>query len=878
MSISEFCIDSIDETKLKSLSVDYNFELPSNNNLCNLLCNLFYLKLYLELLSSGASIPPDAKTFTDQIWKQVIQNNSKRKGNLPKKRESFIINMALSLLKYETYVYKAQASDDEEVIELLEDQGIITPYNDAPALWVFNHDVYEEIVINHIFDEKYDENQDIQQITEIINESLRSRKMYRIWLERKLRDPDSNLFSSLANALTKTEILQSWKDETIIALMNSENDEAFRIMVALFSANDFELFTRAVFLLNTACKCIVRNEKYFKLVKTYKISTYRFTEPSGKVWHTVFNYISKHITSIPWNKKNLGIVIEAMKSWVINNPSGETTSIVGHIVLFLKNKIWQDSEYKYVLHDDSIYKSINNIILLSAIEIQDELATLVDSIINNKSFSHQDKYYVFLTQSLSSIYECGKVCAAIPEKLLQLAWAYWLYKDDNDHFSSMELESYFGLNDHLLSEYYPASAYQTPMLALLKEEPMKSINFIIDFTNNAATSYKESDLNKNYNECSEIQIVLSDKEHISQICSDRLWKMYRGTHVAPDLLESVLMALEEYILLYIEKQTEKDAIALCLYLLRKSNNVAITAVVLSAVIAYPDKLFNIACILLRTKDLFLLDRSRFLCEHGADFFKGFSPQYKLFDEERIRSNNNEFRKKTFEDIILQYQVNSDNLSDEDFKNRLEKLYTAIENASTDIDKWHPIHQACLYRIDLRKYKKDGEPIVEGKQISIPMKAEMPKQVVEYFKNSRKENSAELDNTEIMLWASLRYKNDEKYRNYKKYEDNPILAFDYVKTLSETEKDDLPLMSIDTIVFTIAILLRDFSSMLKCNQYEYCKNAIIGLGFELIKSNSRLLYNNELKKTIITEISNLTADNSNIVEWTPVSKFLKSKSA
>ncbi len=865
--IDEFYIDSIDEEKLKALSADYAFELPSNNNLCKLLCNLFYLKLYLELLSSGASLPPDSKAFTEQIWKQVIQNNRQRQGNLPIRRESFIIDMASSLLINETYIYKAHASDDNEVITLLEEQGVITPYNDDPGLWVFNHDVYEEIVINHIFDEKYNDSQDIQKIIEIFNDSLRSRKMYRIWLETKLREPDGDLLSVLTNALSNSMLSHYWKDETIIALMNSENNEAFQIMEALFSANDYELFTRSVFLLNTTCKRIIRNQNYLKLIESYKISTYRFTEPSGKAWYTIFNYISKHITSIPWNNQNLCIVIETMESWVRSNPKGETTSIVGHIALSLKDKLWQDSERKFGLYDDSTYKSINTIILFSAIEIKEELAALVDNIISNKSFSHRDKDYVFLTQSLSNIYECGKVYAAIPKKSLQLAWEYWLYKDDNNRFCSPELESYFGLNDHLQFEYYPPSAYQTPIRALLQVEPMKTIDFIIDLTNYVATTYKESALNENDSECDEVQIILNEKEKISQICSDRLWKIHRGTGVSTHLLESILMAFEEYVLLYVEKFTKEDATALCLYLLRKSNNVAITALVMSTVIAYPDKLFDIACILLKSKELFFFDRSRFLSEHEANMFRGLNPRHKRFDEERKISNNKEFRKKTFEDIILQYQVFSGDLPEEEFMNRRGRLYSAIDNASTDIDKWHPIHRACFYRIDLRKYKQAGEPIVDGKQISIPMKVDMPQQVIEYAQKSNAEYAAKLGTTDLLLWASYRYKNDEKYKNYSKYEDSPISAYEEAKALIESDKNDLPLMSIDMITFSIAVLLRDYSGTLDSDQYIYCKNTILELGFGLLQNSSNALFHHDVKAVIMSEISNMVNQSDNDVEWT-----------
>lgn len=865
--IDEFCIENIDSEKLMALSGNYDFELPSNKKVCGILCNLFYLKLYLELLSAGTTVPSDTKVFTEQIWKQFIRNDRQRQRNLPIRREEFIENMASTLLNNEAYCYKAQASDDGEVLSLLEEQGIIIPYDDTPGLWVFSHDVYEEIVVNHIFEEKYNESYDLQEITNIFANSLRSRKMYRIWLETKLKDADSNLLSTLTDSLVNPEYQQLWKDETIIALMNSEDAEAFSIMESLFSANTYELFTRSVFLLNTACKCVVRNNNYIKLIKSQRISIYRFTEPTGKAWNTIFSYISKHIDLIPWNNQNISIVVEAMGSWVRSNPTGETTRIVGNIALSLKDKLWQKSERKYGLYDDSTYKSINTIILLAAIELKDELAALVDNTISNKLFSHRDKDYVFITQSLSNIYECGKVYAAIPEKLLQLAWAYWLYKDKKDHFSFIAMELHFGFNDHLQSIYSPSSAYQTPIRALLQVDTMNTINFIINLTNNVVTYYKDSDLNKRYSECYDIQIILNDKEIIPQICSDRLWKAYRGTGVTPHLLDSVLMALEDYVLSYVEKLTKEEATALCLYLLRKSHNVLITAVVMSAVLAYPDKLFDISCVLLRTKELFYLDKSRFLNEHKANMFRGLNPRHKRFDEERKISNNKEFRKKTFEDIILQYQVNSGDLSEDEFKKRLDKLYATIDKATVDIDKWHPTYQAFYYRIDWRKYKQAGEPIVEGNQLSIPMKADMPPKVIEYAEKSSGEYASKLGDTELLLWASSRYKHDEKYKIYSKYEDNPISAYEAAKTLIESDKEELPLLSIDMITYTIAVLLRDFSGTLDTDQYDYCKNAILELGFGLLQNSSNALFNHDVKAVIMSEISNMVDQSENDVEWT-----------
>ena len=62
--------------------------------------------------------------------------------------------------------------------------------------------------------------------------------------------------------------------------------------------------------------------------------------------------------------------------------------------------------------------------------------------------------------------------------------------------------------------------------------------------NHCANLYKKSSLNADDDDCQEILIKISKNETLNQICSERLWKIYRGSSVASDLLESILMALE----------------------------------------------------------------------------------------------------------------------------------------------------------------------------------------------------------------------------------------------------------------------------------------------------------------------------------------------
>lgn len=43
------------------------------------------------------------------------------------------------------------------------------------------------------------------------------------------------------------------------------------------------------------------------------------------------------------------------------------------------------------------------------------------------------------------------------------------------------MDGYFGLNEHMSYDYYPASAFKTPIWGLLQANQMLATEFVIDF-------------------------------------------------------------------------------------------------------------------------------------------------------------------------------------------------------------------------------------------------------------------------------------------------------------------------------------------------------------------------------------------------------------
>lgn len=291
-------------------------------------------------------------------------------------------------------------------------------------------------------------------------------------------------------------------------------------------------------------------------------------------------------------------------------------------------------------------------------------------------------------------------------------------------------------------------------------------DWLIDFCNQAGNSYAHSSLNEDYGECTNITIYVNDIP-VEQIASDRLWKMYRGTSVGPNLLISLLMGFEKWLLMVIEHSETHIVVNYCRYILQKSRNVMLTSVIVSAAEAYPDKLFEIVCDLLRTKELFHLDSYRFTAESSASFLLSGKD---LLEKERLESNRLSFRKKRLEEVILSYQTNASGLSKEAFDLRNQTLYQAIDRAAADIDTWSSNDKFAYYRMDLRRYQEivDVQENEHGQTLCTVL-PDFTEDMKALSQKSAAAYEPHVKYMDLQLWSDYKFHHDVKFREYKKYE-------------------------------------------------------------------------------------------------------------
>ena len=228
----------------------------------------------------------------------------------------------------------------------------------------------------------------------------------------------------------------------------------------------------------------------------------------------------------------------------------------------------------------------------------------------------------------------------------------------------------FGITNSHEFKYSPPSEYQTPIIHLLKDAPEKTIAFIVKLFNHSIDSAKNSNYFKNSIMMDEtgtmkISYSLEDGTLVEQYGHPVLWEMYReGRIVTPALLQSVLMALEDWILQlcnFIKVEDDSDIIDILKervyflfdYLIRHSKTVATTGVLISIATAHPKIIGRRVLPLLTVRKFFKWDLMR---SAGQRLNPMIPPDFDnpYAQEKRFKSNDLPHRKEHMRVLYYNY--------------------------------------------------------------------------------------------------------------------------------------------------------------------------------------------------------------------------------
>ncbi|WP_307293143.1 AVAST type 4 anti-phage nuclease Avs4 [Flavobacterium sp. SORGH_AS_0622] len=826
-----FIIEKPTVVELTDLSEKYHFKLPDDHSLRELLRNLFYLDEYLtnyEQFNSSTNL----QRFKNILWNKKIQNSAFKSGNTHIRRENCFIEIARERVSKGKFFVQLEHSS-EEILALLQQDEIIK-YDSNNYGYFITHDIYEEWALEVYIDRAFNSCEKYADFFTAIGSSLAIRRSFRRWLQNKILESSTEIEQFINQALASSDIDSYWKDEVFIALLLSEDTDFFfeKVRDMLFEHNFFYL-KRIVFLLRIACKEL--DETHNKLYENEDIK-YVFTKPKGSGWESIVSLIFKNLSC--FNEENVKFFIPILKEWSSKNPIGKTTRIAGLISIEIYRKIETDEEFKHT----NLEKDLVSIILNTSLEIREELETIIVEILGSDTTKRDAPYYELVNSVLNAQYENFIFVRSLPKEVISLARKFWI--DENKanaaypYHSPIGDEEYFGLNRTLQIQYSPASAFQTPILYLLERDFGATLDFIIELMNKVTSYYEKSKFKENL---TEILLPISENKHQAQLISSDFWGMLSGSGHSPEVLQSVHMALEKFLL---EKtpDTEESVIeSWLLYILEKSRSASLTAVVASIIKANTDKFFNIAKILFSSPEILMHDRiasSEYQRANFGLFGKGWNNEYKYYEDERDQAAKQPHRKTTLEWMMINYQFfRYSSTPSEVADERLKAIQEIIDDL---YDRYPEKANSSSYYMSLRLLiaqldRRKMSPIIEEKEdkLLINFNPEIASDLKEHSEEALSSIEDFSRYIGLKLWANNKFDKRTNVSNPEKYNNSPGLALTEVKELINNLNADpekrLISFNHEVPAFVCAALLKDFSEQFEEDDLMFCADVVLQYG-------------------------------------------------
>lgn len=849
---SEKQLELISIQKMQDFLELCDIPCPTNGKMQDLIRNLFYLDLYIRTYHKNNDSFKTRNLFFEHIWDTRIKGIPHDTEFNSIAREKTIFNMFKGILETSSSYYFSEVSQEREMLQNLKEDGVVD-YDDVYKGYYFTHDIYEELVARYLITSVYEISGNEIEFHSSLHISMIMRKHYRLWLYDRLYEAEDNDFAEfIVKSITNKTINKIWKDEILITLMEFETDNrALSLLEELFN-EDGELLMRSIFLLKTACKMIDYNSASSILTQEEIDSRvnllYRYTKPSGAGWEYLIKYVYMHLTEINWNEGLVPLVYEVVSSWIKNVKHGATTKYAGIIALYLYG-LFEDSKFKYRI-DRDLKEKISVTILEASVELKEKLLQIFNSMLEENYLNHRHKYNDLVEVLLGNCVNSYIPCQVMPDTVIKLCEVFWKRnqtEESNDPFSPRfydrdSIERDFGLKNSTNHDYYPTSALWTPAFMLLQHVPNKGIPFVIKFINEITGNFEASERNQEYMETYQVILKLQDGTEVTQICSHRLWMSHRGVSAGPNLLDCILMALEKWLLHTISSVDDDEANMLCEHFLRNSKSIAITSVINSVVLSFPDKLFPTACSLISLGEhIFSLDNGRLASENMANMTRGILGTSYQYDQERFKSNALPFREKSLEKVIVDYQISSGIREEKQFIERTEILYSCLDLLNESIDTKNTTLRYALNRIDLRRFKISNTPekIIDGKKY-IVLEADEDEDLRVLREKNEKETNMKYEFLRVSLWARDKFKELSSTEKYEEYETQPAKAINEMKMILDNINKGYVYDNLieSAPVYISAVLLNFFEKQLSIGEKEYCVK-ILEENLSLLKTTNQI---------------------------------------
>jgi len=804
-------IPTFDEEELKLVSEKFP-QLNSvlkNDNTKKLLQSPKYLDFTIFVISktrddfSNVSLTD----FKDKLWDSLVVDSGNTRNGLPIKRENAFLEIAVNRAK-EMKLFTRPINADPEAITHLENDEIIfqEPQN---RRYSPTHDILEDWALVKYVSRIFEEFEQPKDLFANLGNEPAIRRAFRLWVENHLEDTNNNINGLIRASIKDTTIERYWADEIIIAILKSESSNYFfQSFETDLLENNATLLKRCIHLLRTCCKETDLRHK-----------NNLFLTPIGTGWTSLLHFIEKHILKI----ENLRLPIcMFLSDWQnrleqINDlPKEDELFAAKKLLLNYLAEIENENEFWQAEFVERIPIKLINILFNLASISKKEIESLLERAFTNneeKTSWQLDAFYEKIIESCLTGIGNFRLINAMPELIVKTAWRYWKYVPPKSGQESDDRFSFFG-NSRLRDEecwgvkdkhsFFPPSIYKTPFYNLLFFHPINGLEFIIDFTNYSVEFYVNADCEYKH-KISQVEIELNDGTVNKQWASWELWSAYRMMGVTSHLLESLLVSLEKYLLgiaAFNTEMSKKNLKFMFNLLLKKSNNVAITSVLNSVAIAYPEVVEEEMLPLLGIEIFYDWDLNRALKESSslaiADNRIPFS------QKETAKSNRLPHRRKYprgLGDFIIHYQFNIRTLNPQ-----IHAIFDKLQIKKTDDIIW----KKRLTEIDIRNWTVNP---YDEKLGGCTIEPKYDKKITEFMLSGQ--DSFEAHNKSLAFSNELLKLNESKnFIDFERWTE----CYNYYST-----KINSPLF--DTPITLANMGLKEFSTNLSKQQKQWCLKTI-----------------------------------------------------
>ncbi len=824
-------LENLTDKELEQLSVTYQFKLPEDPRLHSLIKNLFYLQAYLSQYDA-LNDEADYTKFRDLLWQKRIQHSKVKRNNIHLYREKCFLDIARIRCDSGNF-FLANLPCTGEVLSLLAQDEIIK-YDNSQNGYFITHDIYEEWALEKLIEKEFALFSSCGDFFLNLGSALAMRRAFRSWLSSKLLQMDPAIQMFIENSFAHSSIPGFWKDELLVSILLSDHCIwFFDLFEAKLLENEKYYLKLIIFLLRTACKEVDPTlQKLMQAKSSHVNPAFVFTKPKGRGWEAVINFLHKHIINV--SKENLDVILPLLKDWLNLKPKGPTARLAGLFALHF----YKDAEVNKSAHYRSeTKKQLLGVVLGAARELKNELREITESLLADK-YSRNSAFDSLRDKVLGDNNDSLPFIVTLPELTIRLADLTWYEpKDERHRFrGGIGVEKYYEIRDDVHLDYHPPSALQTPMYYLLHVAFPQTIQFILNFTNRATAAYALSD----YGDTLEEVDIEVDGAKSKQFISLSLWCMYRGSGspITPYLLQSIHMALEKKLLEMVKNTDGKNLSDWMKYLLKNSRSASISAVVTSVVLAYPNKLFEVALILFRQYAFFWYDNHRLSRESEAQSMysicRGMNSQYKEFEDERMATCDQPHRKKTLENLALELQFfRTGEVTEEEVYQRqdailgiVDDMYASLEGEDPELEKNKKL-RLFLARIDSRKMSptvehKDGNSIIH-------FNPELAPDLLQFSEEGTKQYHDKFRYTPLKMWSISKFDKQYESGSHPQYEGNPQNVLNDTKQLIEQlNKGNAEFFLFNGAIpaFTCAALLKNHSSDLSKDDLKSCRDIIL----------------------------------------------------